>query len=161
MPFMDESVAILNKLMVEVFSDIIRLEENALRSGMFSDVSITEVHTIEAIGMYTKLTASEVARKLKITAGTLTVAVNNLVKKDYVRRFRSEDDRRVVKLGLTGKGRLLFRVHEKFHTEMIRQTITGLDQEEESVLLKALLNLHQFLIDKINAAESAFKPASN
>ncbi|MDR2903768.1 MAG: MarR family transcriptional regulator [Clostridiales bacterium] len=158
---MDESVAIINKLIVDVFDDILKLEENALRSGMFSDVSLTEVHTIEAIGMYSKLTASEVARKLKITAGTLTVAVNNLVKKNYVNRLRCEDDRRVVKLGLTGKGRVLFRVHEKFHEDMVRQSITGLDREEERVLLCALSSLHQFLAEKLSAMESKLKPVSN
>ena len=45
----------------------------------------------------TRKTSSEVAKELSITVGTLTVAINNLVKKGYVERLRSEDDRRVVK----------------------------------------------------------------
>ena len=60
------------------------------------------MHTIEAIGMYKK-TTTEVAKELSITVGTLTIAINRLVKKEYVERIRSEDDRRVVKLGLTKK----------------------------------------------------------
>lgn len=53
--------------------------------------------------MYKKKTTSEVAKELSITVGTLTTAINKLVKKGYVERIRSEDDRRVVKLGLTKK----------------------------------------------------------
>ena len=142
---MEESVSLINELMVDVFNDILQIEEETLRKGPFADLSVTEVHTVEAIGMYVMQTASEVAKKLGITAGTLTVAVNNLVKKGYVERFRGEDDRRLVKLGLTKKGRLLYRVHARFHVQMVRASITGLSKEEETVLIKAFRGLHAFL----------------
>jgi len=142
---MEKSVILINELMVDVFNDILKIEENTLRKGPFSDLSVTEVHTVEAIGMYEKKPASEVAKVLNITAGTLTVAANNLVKKGYVERFRDNDDRRLVKLGLTKKGRLLYRVHARFHMQMVRASITGLTQEEESILIRAFRGLHSFL----------------
>lgn len=145
---MKETLSTINSLIVDVFNDILTIEENALKKGSFSDVSITEVHTIEAIGMYTKKTATEVAKKLKITAGTLTVAINNLVKKGYVSRDRSEDDRRVVQLGLTNKGRVLYRVHDQFHKDLVREAAMDLDEDEESILVSALIKLHKFLYDK-------------
>lgn len=145
---MKETFAVINGLLVEVFNDILSIEENALKEGKFYDVSVTEVHTIEAMGMYEPKSMSEVAKALDITVGTLTVAVNNLVKKQYVERYRSENDRRVVKVGLTKKGRLLYRVHEKFHMDMIRATIEGLSHEEEIVLSKSLTNLSEFLKEK-------------
>ena len=97
---MNETLQVVNKLLVETFNDILYIEEKALKEGSFNDVSITEVHTIEAIGMYEKKMMSEVAKNLDITVGTLTVAVNKLVKKDYVQRFKSEDDKRIVLIGL-------------------------------------------------------------
>ena len=48
---MEETLAVINELLVEVFNDILVIEENALKSGQFNDVSVTEVHTIEEIGM--------------------------------------------------------------------------------------------------------------
>lgn len=87
------------------------------------------------------------AKELSITVGTLTIAINRLVKKDYVERLRSEDDRRVVKLGLTKKGRLIFRVHQRFHMEMVKSILQGMDNEESVALQKALENLHSFLQD--------------
>lgn len=142
---MDNSFNIINGLIVDVFNDILTIEESALRSGNFNDVSVSEVHTVEAIGLHTQRAAGEVAKKLNITAGTLSVAINNLAKKGYVERFNSEADRRIVMLGLTKKGRLLYRIHAKFHTEMIKQAIVGLSGEEEKVLTSALSNLHLFL----------------
>ncbi|MFO8069818.1 MAG: MarR family winged helix-turn-helix transcriptional regulator [Alkalibacterium sp.] len=121
------------------------IEERTLRTSQFKDVSIKEMHTIEAIGMYQEHTTSEVARKLGITVGTLTVSVNNLVRKGYVNRVRSEIDRRVVSLALTKKGRLLYRVHDKFHRDMVKETIIEMDDKESEVLMHGLKNLHEFL----------------
>ncbi|RRQ87669.1 MarR family transcriptional regulator [Enterococcus faecalis] len=142
---MEPNLETVNDYLVSVFNDILTIEESELKKSQFNDLSITEMHTIEAIGMYKKKTSSEVAKELSITVGTLTVAINNLVKKGYVERFRSEDDRRVVKLGLTKKGKLLFRVHQHFHREMVKNILKGMEQEEEQALLRALKNLHDFL----------------
>ncbi|MBM7690384.1 MarR family transcriptional regulator [Enterococcus ureilyticus] len=142
---MEPNLETVNDYLVSVFNDILTIEESELKKSQFNDLSITEMHTIEAIGMYKKKTSSEVAKELSITVGTLTVAINNLVKKGYVERIRSEDDRRVVKLGLTKKGKLLFRVHQHFHKEMVRRILNGMDKAEEKALLKALKNLHDFL----------------
>ncbi|MBO8433957.1 MAG: MarR family transcriptional regulator [Tyzzerella sp.] len=147
---MEETLAVINKLLVEVFNDILLIEESALKSGQFNDVSVTEMHTIEEIGMYEPKSMSEIAKKLKITVGTLTVAINNLVKKGYCERYRSENDRRVVKVGLTKKGRLLYRVHEKFHTDMVKTAIANLSAEEDIALRKALENLSAFLKENYN-----------
>lgn len=142
---MKPSLEIINDYLVNVFNDILTIEESELKKSTFNDLSITEMHTIEAVGMYKKKTSSEVARELSITMGTLTVAINNLVKKGYVERLRSEDDRRVVKLGLTKKGKLFFRMHQHFHRDMVKNVLIGMDEDEERVLLKALKNLHDFL----------------
>ena len=147
---MNNSYNILNELLVKIFNDILQIEQNALKEGEFKDVSITEVHTIESVGMYVSRTMTEVAQDLKITVGTLTIAINNLVKKGYVERNRSESDRRVVEISLTRKGKLAYRVHEKFHTDMIKSTIKGLADEEESVLVRALDNLNTFFKDNYN-----------
>ncbi|AFM71692.1 fatty acid biosynthesis transcriptional regulator FabT [Enterococcus hirae] len=137
----------VNDYLVSVFNDILTIEESELKKSQFKDLSITEMHTIEAIGMYKKKTTSEVAKELSITVGTLTTAINKLVKKDYVERIRSEDDRRVVKLGLTKKGKLLYRVHQHFHREMVKNILDGMATDEQQALLAALKNLHDFLRD--------------
>jgi hypothetical protein len=81
---MTETINIISELLVEIYNNILIIEENAFKEGRFNDVSITEVHTIEAIGMYEPKSMSEVAKELKITVGTLTVAINNLVKKNML-----------------------------------------------------------------------------
>ena len=131
----------INNLLVDVYNDILKIEEDAFKEGQFKDVSIKEVHTVEAIGMYEPKPMSEVARSLRITVGTLSVAINNLVKKGYVERYKSESDRRLVKVGLTQKGRLLYRMHESFHITMVNNCTDDFSKEEMEVLEKALEKL--------------------
>ncbi|WP_315117108.1 transcriptional regulator, SarA/Rot family [uncultured Clostridium sp.] len=147
---MSRSINVLNELLVDIFNDILTIEQNALQSGEFKDLSVTEVHTIEAISLYNKRTMSEVAMDLKITVGTLTTAINNLVKKGYVERSRSEEDRRIVYINLTKKGKLAYRIHEKFHSNMVKETISGLSKEEEEVLVSSLEKLNKFFKSKYN-----------
>ena len=85
-----------------------------------------------------------VARDLSVTVGTLTIAVNSLVKKGYVRRERSQKDRRVVLISLTDRGDRAYLHHQNFHEEMIRATLEGLSEEETAVLVKALSHLQEF-----------------
>lgn len=141
---MKNTQKVLNELVVQIFDDILKIEEKTLRQGPLCDLSVTEIHTLEAIGMYTQRTMSEVAQNLKITVGTLTTAINKLIKKDYVARKRIEEDRRVVLVELTKRGKLAYRLHEKFHNDMINATIDGLSDGEEKVLISSLEKLNNF-----------------
>ena len=145
---MNKSTIAINELLVQLFNDALQIEEKSLKEGVLSDISITEIHTIEAIGMYSERTMSEVAQKLKITVSTLTTAINKLIKKGYVERKRIEEDRRVVLVKLTKKGKLAFRLHEKFHREMIYNAIEGLSLEEEEILVSSLNKLNNFFKEK-------------
>lgn len=145
---MSKSIKVLNELLVELFNDILQIEQNALSEGHFSDLSVTEIHTIEAIGMYEPKSMGEVAQELGITVGTLTTAINKLIKKEYVERKRIEEDRRVVLVELTKKGKLAYRIHEKFHKDMIKATIEGLNEDEEKILVSSLEKLNLFFKEK-------------
>ena len=145
---MNKSTVIINDLLVDLFNDILQIEEKSLKDGPISDLSITEIHTLEAIGMYDEKNMSEVAQSLKITVGTLTTAINKLIKKGYVERKRIEEDRRVVLIKLTKKGKLAYRLHDKFHKDMVNTAINGLSEEEEDVLIHSLTKLNKFFKEK-------------
>lgn len=142
---MESSLETINDYSVSVSNDILAIEESELRKLQFNDLPITEMHTIKTIDMHKKKMSSEAARELSITVETLTVTINDLAKKSYVERLRSEDDRRVVKLGLTKKGKLLSRVHQHFRRKMVKDILKGMEQEEEQALLRALKSFHDFL----------------
>ena len=134
----------LNEVLVKLFRDINTIEERAIRTEEYRDMTANDMHVIEAIGTGEPKNMTTVAKLLSVTTGTLTISMNSLVKKGYVQRVRSEEDRRVVLVSLTEKGKRDFDHHKRFHDEMIRQVLKGLDGEEQEILRKALLNLMDF-----------------
>lgn len=143
-----KSENVLNKLLVKLFRDILDIEEKWLQESEFSDLSVTETHVIEAISLDKERTMSEVAHDLGITVGTLTTAINKLIKKGYVNRRRIEEDRRVVLIMLTEKGKEVYKLHEEFHNDMIKYTIDGFTPGEGEVLVKALERVSNFFEEK-------------
>lgn len=135
----------VNEYLVKVFDAVLIVEERELKKSRFNNLSIKEMHTIDCIGLNRMKTSSEVANEMSITMGTLTVAINNLEKKGYVKRVRSDSDRRVVHLSLTKQGKLIYRLHNRFHREMVKYIMDGLNETEQGAITKGLENLHHYL----------------
>lgn len=136
--------SVLNELLVKTFKNINEIEERSIRTGEYKDVTPNDIHVIEAIGVGEKKNMSSVAKALRVTTGTLTISINSLVKKNYVERVRSEEDRRVVLVSLTEKGRRAFLHHQQFHEKMVNAIVEQLSEEEQLVLEKALMRINQF-----------------
>lgn len=134
----------LNEVLVRLFRDINAIEERAIRTEEYKDVTTNDMHVIDAIGTGEAKNMTSVAKSLEVTTGTLTIAVNSLVKKGYVDRVRSEEDRRVVLVSLSNKGRQAYLHHRRFHEKMINAVINELTDEEQQVLEKALMKLNYF-----------------
>ena len=139
-----DTYEMFHDILVNLFNEIMDIEGKAIITEEFKDITNNDMHVIEAIGQEEARNMSSVARDLGVTVGTLTIAANNLVKKGYVKRERSQKDRRVVLISLTGKGNRAFEHHKKFHQEMIHATIDDLSQEETKVLVGALSHLREF-----------------
>jgi len=92
---------LVNDYLTSIFNNVLVIEETSLRSSRFNDVSIKEMHTIDVIGSTPNATPSDISRSLMVTLGTVTTSLNNLERKGYIERTRSEIDRRVVHLSLT------------------------------------------------------------
>ena len=134
----------INDILVNLFNEILKLEEEAIITEEFKDITNNDMHIVEAIGLSGENTMSAVAKKLNITAGSLTTSVNALVNKKYVKRQRSEEDRRVVFLDLTEKGKRAYEHHREYHRQMTEAVLARLNDEEVSVLTKALKDLSDF-----------------
>jgi DNA-binding MarR family transcriptional regulator len=128
----------LNTLLVTIFQDLLDIEQKALITEEFQDITLNDMHIIEAIGVEEPKTSSAVAGKLSVTMGTLTKAIDRLTKNNYVLRERSETDKRLVLLSLKEKGIKAFYHHQKFHEDMIHAMVSQFDEEETKFLAKSL-----------------------
>lgn len=134
----------LDELLSSTFNSVLRTEEKSLQNKLTEGLTITEIHTIVAVGLHETNPMNVVAARLGVTLATLTTAVGKLVDKGFVTRTRCEDDRRKVLISLTKRGKQVYRAHGLFHKKMINEALAGLDEEEERVFAHALVKVKAF-----------------
>lgn len=114
-------------------------ESSVIRS---SDLTVSEAHAIEVLGQHEQMNMKNLARKLGVTTGTVTVTVDRLEKKEYARRSSTKEDRRVYLISLTEKGRHAFAEHHEYHLRLTEHLLSSLSEDEAAQLLN--------IIQKIN-----------
>ena len=134
---------IINDVLVHLFNEILQLEEEAIITEEYKDITNNDMHIIEAVGLDGG-NMSSIAAKLKVTVGSLTTSMNGLVNKGYTERKRGEKDRRVVNIYLTEKGRKAYHHHAEYHEQMTDAVMRQLNEEEIGVLVKTLNGLCEF-----------------
>ena len=141
----------LNAVIVDTYRSILKVEETILKRSDKIDLSINEMHMLEAVGKGKdhRRTISELAEELNITLPSVTVAINKLMKKGYVEKVRGEEDGRIVYVSLTRMGKKIDSVHRYFHESMVRSIIRDMTEEEQQILYKGVMKLDQFLKDQL------------
>ena len=151
---MNDAYRMINNTLVNLINEIWELEEKAIITEEFKDLTNNDMHVIEAIGLGEGRNMSSIAKKLKITVGSLTTSMNSLVNKKYVERHRSEEDRRGVFVKLTEKGVKAYHHHEDYHNQMTQAILDKLDEKELPVLVKTLDALTEFFTGYSKVKES-------
>lgn len=96
---------------------------------------------LECLGHLGAMTIGDLCRKQLVSGGNMTVVVDNLEKDGLVERIRPREDRRIVRVRLTRKGKRLF--HDIFakhaeHVARIASVLTDEEQEQLAALAKKL-----------------------
>ncbi len=137
----------LNEFFITTFNKILNSEERSLQKSQLTDISVREIHIIEAVGLskpYAKNTMSNIASEVGISLGALSTAVNALVRKGYISRGGDASDRRKVYIYLTETGEKAFLLHKEFHKKMISGITKLLNENECETLIKALSTITCF-----------------
>lgn len=134
---------VINELLVDTFNRILTIEGEALKKVGIK-LSMSEIHVLEAVGLLSEPSMTAIAQKLGITVGSLTVAINTLFQKGYVRRYPDPLDRRKVMISLEKKAKDVLKVHEEFHHRMIDSIYIDLKLDEDEVLIKTLRNVSDY-----------------
>lgn len=143
----------INTFLTQIFNNILKLEESYIQSQQTKDMhfSVTEAHIIEKIGLSGKRRMSEVAEDLRITISSLTLAIDRMERKNFVKRIKDATDKRAVLLTLTEKGEDVFRIHEGFHqkmTDAIDQFFPSEDDDMIFAFIAKVSNFFQMLVEQ-------------
>lgn len=128
----------INKLLIEFYERFSAWEHRIVEG---SGLALPYMHTLELLGLYGPTRMTDLAQKLCISTGTLTVRVDKLEKDGLVERTANPDDRRSLFIGLTNRGQALFNEHDKAHVQMTARLTADLTDSQKAQLQQLLLVL--------------------
>lgn len=127
------SVSELSQKFMEFYDKLSSWEHSVVKG---SGLSPAQMHTIEVIGHHQNLMMRELADRLGITTGTLTVAVDRLEKLGMVQRKPHEHDRRSWLIVLTKQGKAMYEQHNRYHEELTKEISYELSDQEIETLTR-------------------------
>lgn len=137
---------LIRNLFLNFQSKLQFFERRFIKKSCVRDVTPTELKTLYIIQLSDNKTMSGLADVLKVTQGTFTSTINSLEKKGYVKRKRSNLDKRIINLSLTKKSEKVIDSYEKFHNEIIDKLISDFDEDKRSLVEEILAKLNKILI---------------
>ena len=128
----------LSRCIVEFYDRMTSWENDIVRG---TGLTLQQVHTIEVLGSGGDMKMKDLAAKMGITTGTMTINIDKLEKTGYVERKPNEHDRRSTLVGLTDSGKELFEAHDAMHLILTKEITSSLDDTERDQLKKLLSKL--------------------
>ena len=111
-------------------------------------LTTVESFCMEVIMALGEPTIAQFSHMMNLSTPNAAYKINSLVKKGYVERSRGLEDRRVVYISLSERGRKAYGHHARFHREMIESLTSDLSEDEMQTLVKALMKLNQWFRSK-------------
>ncbi|MGN0778947.1 MAG: MarR family winged helix-turn-helix transcriptional regulator [Aristaeellaceae bacterium] len=147
---MEGNAEVINQVLVHLFNELLRLEENTLRQEGVKGLSIREVHILEAVcgAGEDSNHMSALAAQLRVTVGSLTVAVNTLVRKGYLERRRLESDRRRMHILPTEAAWAVENIHRGYHRRMTDAVMAAVTPAQQDVLIQGLTAINSYFYNR-------------
>ncbi|MDN3680957.1 MarR family transcriptional regulator [Vibrio tapetis subsp. quintayensis] len=130
----------LNQALTEFYDKMSSWEQSVVKETGYS---LAQVHTIEVLGNHGALRMKELAQKLSITTGTLTVQIEKLVKAELIERLPHPEDRRAIVVTLTSEGEKIHRHHNQLHLNLVKELTASIPLEQSDILLNCLATMNQ------------------
>jgi MarR family 2-MHQ and catechol resistance regulon transcriptional repressor len=99
-----------------------------------ADLTMSQFAVLEALLHLGSMNQGEICGKLLLSGSNITTVIDNLEKRDLVRRERRNDDRRVIDVSLTAKGRHLIDGLFPHHARRITKLFSALSPRQQDEL---------------------------
>jgi len=137
----DQQKELLLKSQIEKLIYRFMIVQNRFLQTSAADLSMSELRIISYIGDNKRSIMREISENLLIPKTNLTAIMNKLVRKEIVRRERTDEDRRLVYVALSKQGDELYRQIMSSHLELSRGMLEALDAEEQDYLFNILAKI--------------------
>lgn len=124
--------------------DVISAHFQSLSSSTSGEeLSLQELKIIDYIGRCESCIMREVSEYSQVAVSTMTGIIDKLEDKGLVKRERNDEDRRIVRVLLTSKGRKIYESYVENYLELSRRMLQSLDADEQKKYLELTKKIAQ------------------
>lgn len=116
-------------------------------------LSKSEILAMLVMGQYGEMTMSQIAEDIHVSMSTATGIIDRLVKKKYLKRERSESDRRVIVLQFTEQGKDFIENLKGTIFSYIKRIDAVLTEEEKNVIFHVFQKVVKAIDQPVEEAE--------
>jgi len=117
------------------------MKETALGSVSSFDMCGSDFAVLELLLHKEELPVNVIGKKVFLTSGSITAAVDRLEKRKLIRRKNDSSDRRIKKVSLTARGRKLISSAFSDHRLVMEQAVSSISKTERATLIRLLKKL--------------------
>ena len=139
---MSESREQIIERIADLFSDITRGVFSWRTHTFPSDITVGELRCMMAIGRLDSPSMSDLSDRLQLKPSTVTAFVDGLVEHGLAERQVDAEDRRMVRVELTMKGKRLRQQKRKARRERLMEALADLDDDQLRKVLDVLDMVH-------------------
>jgi len=121
---------------VAILADLFEVAQES--SGEAVNLNKQECRVINVVGQFQPLMMREIAERAKLSITNATGIVDKLVKRKCLRRDRSDEDRRIVRIRLTPEGEEIYAMEVENYRKVSRAILDSLDEPEQQEMLRMM-----------------------
>lgn len=131
-----------SRILVEFFERMSSWEHDIVADR---EISLTQMHLLEVVGNHGQIRMKDLAARLGVTTGTLTVMAHRLVTKGYIEKEKDPEDNRSSFVRLSQKGRKEYDNHHHLHRHLIEEMVSFLGDARASSFFKDLEEIQELM----------------
>lgn len=141
----DQIKAIMERL-DEVFHQMMRRMHHKLAKSMDDKLTGSQFMVLKRINDHGRITVTGMAEDLNVSLSAVTALIDRMYRAGYVVRVRDEEDRRLVWLELTDKGKEILTACQEARWQVVDRYFTQLSGDDLQDLLRIYEKLHEIVL---------------
>lgn len=142
-----------NLLLFEKLERIYNKIQKLNIDGNIRCLTQNELHIISNIDN-DDMTVNDLAKKLDLTMGTVSIAINKLENKQFIERIKDNHDKRKVYVRLTEKGKISKNFNNDFNSDIYNKVFENISEESRKTFFEVL----EKIIEQMNNIKNTLEP---
>lgn len=125
-------------------------------NGPHVALNMQELRVVEFLGNEGPRMMRQLAEYLTVAVNSMTSIADSLEQKGLVRRQRSDEDRRVVRVELTDSGRDIHHSLTEVHLQLFRTMLRALTEDEQEIFMVLFRKIARASLDHVQRVPGVF-----